>query len=341
MSDYYGRDLPEIRAKLIERIKSLDSTLTQFTGSDPGMIIVDSIASVADDLNYYIDRSRLEKYIASCTQEDSLLRLARLTSYFIRGVQPPSAELVVTSDIDKSITRLQLYFDDAPYCIVDPIVLDATNNRTTNIVAYNGELKSVWVPITSLSLSDPKFILGSFSSIPAEGLEVSIEIDGVITALSNTGWFASKTIDDTIELSIRDNRIQLDGATKVLVKYISIKEEDFTAIDVDDSVESLGMTFVVSEGSTSGSGPENYEDTRRNIINSNRLLYAPVSVPDFQAIAEQDLEVARAVSFDWNTPSITNNPDEVQTYILLNYDSTILPNSVVARLNKLQQYSRS
>lgn len=335
MNNYYGRDLPEIRSKLIERIKLTDPTLTQFTGSDPGMILIDSVSAIADELNYYIDRARLENYISSCTQEDSLIRLAKLTSYFIKGVQPPSVELSASSDLNKSISRIQLYFDGIPYCIIDPVVLNSTNGRESQVLAYNGELKTIWVSVSSLDLTDPKFILGKSVELSKVGMEVSLELNGTIVTLTNSGWFATKTINGTVEISIRDNRIQQDGATKVLVKFISIKEEDFKALDVGVTLEdsTTGITFTTLSGSTTGSGPESYETARRNIVNSNRL-YSPVSVYDFQAIAEEDLEVAKAISFDWNTPSITDNPDEVQTFILLTSQSATLSDAVISRLNK-------
>lgn len=330
---YHGRDLTEIRENLIKDIKKRDDTLTQFSASDPGSIIIDSVAKTADDLNYYIDQARLERYIATCKQRDSVFELARLTSYFIKGVQPPSIQVELSSSTATSGSRLQFEIDSAPYCIVSSYNLDSTNSLKDTVTAYNGILKTVWVPTYTLDLFEPKINIGSVFNIPSIGIEVQVEIGGTTEKLTRRGWYASRTNADEVEIILRDNRVISNTTTKVFVSFIEIAESDFKAVKLNATSTLGDLTIKAITPSTTGSGSEDFEESKRNVINNSITLGTLVSVADFEALAEQDLEVKKAKAFDFNS-SVVTIPNKCVTYIeLKDTNLTSLPVAVADRLN--------
>lgn len=332
MEKYYGRDISIIRENLIQEIRKKSETLTQFTGSDPGMIILDAVSLVADRLNFYIDLARLETYISSCKQKSSLLRLADLTSYFIKGVQPPSVDIEVSSTKDISFSRKQIDIEGAPYVIITPVVLTSAR-RSSTVPAYNGVDKNIIVPISNLDLFDPKVIIGDVSRIPYEGMKVQLDYDGQIVEVSKRNWFPSRTQDDKVEIHIRDNRVASYLAKKLYISYIEIQESDFQLVKKDVTVTDGDLTFKTVSESSPGSGDELFQETKRNIIGSNIQLETLVSVMDFKILAESDLEVKRAVAFDQNTPSVVTDTDTVKVFVKLTYKADSLPVSVTSRLN--------
>lgn len=332
MEKYYGRDMEEIRNNLISEIRKKNETLTQFTGSDPGMIILDAVSLVADRMNFYIDLARLETYISTCKQSSSLLRIADLTSYFIKGVQPPSVDLEVSSTSPVSFSRKQIEINGAPYVIITPVVLD-TKTLKTAVAAYNGIDKNILVSISSLDLFDPKVIIGDVKKIPYQGLKVQLEYDNKVVEISKRNWFPSRTQDGKVEIHIRDNRIASQLATKLYINYIEIEESNFKLISKDDQVTEGDITYKALSDSSPGSGDELFQESKRNIIGSNIQLETLVSVVDFKILAESDLEVQRAIAFDRNTPSLVSESDKVKIFLKLTYDTEELPLSVKSRLD--------
>lgn len=333
MSDrYYGRDLVQIRKTLIDEIRKKNETLTQFTGSDPGMMIIDSVSQVADYLNFYIDLARLETYISSCKQKSSLLRLADLTSYFVKGVQPPSIDIEVSSTKDESFSRKQIYLDGAPYVIITPVVL-TSERRISTVSAYNGVDKTIIVSLSNLDLFDPRVVIGDVNMIPYQGLKVQLDYDGKIVEISKRNWFPSRTQDDKVEIHIRDNRVASSSAKKLYINYIEIEEENFQLVKKDVTSTDGNLTFKTLSESSPGSGDELFQESKRNIIGSNIQLETLVSVLDFKILAESDLEVKKAIAFDKNTPSIVSESDKVKIFLKLTYDIESLPLSVTSRLD--------
>lgn len=332
MEKYYGRELEVLRSNLIEDIKKKNETLTQFTGSDPGMILLDAVCLVADRLNYYIDLARLETYISTCKQSSSLLRIADLTSYFIKGVQPPSIDLEVSSPTPVSFSRKQIEIGGAPYVIITPVVL-ANPRLSTAVAAYNGVDKNIIVSLSTLDLFDPKVIIGDVNKIPYQGLRVQIEYDGKVVEISKRNWFPSRTQDGKVEIHIRDNRVASQLATKLYINYIEIEESKFQLIKKDTQAIIDNITYKALSDSSPGSGDELFQESKRNIIGSNIQLETLVSVMDFKILAESDLEVQKAIAFDRNTPSLVTEDDKVKIFLKLTYDASELPLSVKSRLD--------
>lgn len=336
MADYLGRDLVELRTNIINNIKLTDSSFTQFSGSDPVMMIVDAMAEIADRLNYYIDASRLETYIATCQQTDSLYEIARLETYFIQGVTPPSVEVQLTATEEKTTGRTQLLFGDVPYVIVSDSTLDASNSYTDTVSAHNGVLDAIWISTNTLDVQDPILTVGSALEIPSVGLQVSIEINGVLNRLTNREYYVSRSDDDEVLIRIRDNSIvtDLDDVGRVLVEFIRIAEKDFTAVEIGSTYTTSGITYTTIEDTVEGSGDEEFATAKRNVRDSATLLDTVVSVSDYETIAKQDLLIRTAKAFDINTPSVVSDSNSVVIYLEpVDYTLATIPNAITLRLN--------
>lgn len=332
--NYVKRDIKDIRSAIIEAIQKKNENITQFNASDPAGMILDAVAEVADGLHYYIDRSRFESYLPTCVQKDSLRYHAELSSYFLKGVQPPSVVLEVTAVSDRSLDRLELDFDGTRYSIIDNLILDATNDRKTQIVAYNGVLTTKWVDTANIDKYNPVVVLGDYRTIPRQGMKVYLESESGIRELPVRSWYARRNDNEEVEVAIRDNEVNMSWSNRIHVKYLTVDPDAFGYLDTGAKTTSNLMNFTAIEPSTSGAREETYEESRRNIIYNNRVIDTLVSTMDYKYLAEQDSEIAKAVAFDRNTPSIVSEINKVVVYLKLKDDRyTVLPKSITSRLD--------
>ena len=79
--DFYQiwRELLEVAGKISER---WDPTSTN--ESDPGIVLLKVLAALGDKLNYNIDKTILEAFMPSATQEESMRKLCEMLGYNIK-----------------------------------------------------------------------------------------------------------------------------------------------------------------------------------------------------------------------------------------------------------------
>ena len=316
------RELETLRNSIIKRIRSKNDTLTQFTGSDPGMMLIDAIASCIDSMNYYIDRVRLEQYISSCIQRKSILRIADLTSYFVKGVQVPSIELEVSLDTISEVdfSRKQISLDGHDYVITTRVKLNS-NIASTKVIAYNGTDTTKVISKSEINFNDPKFEVDEVKNVNYHGFKVYLNLNNKSIELNKRYWYLSRNISDKAEVIIRDNRIYSDDFNGFTVKYIKNSYVNFQYVKKGIESKKEGLKFKTLSESTPGSSDEIDTYARRNIINSHIKLETLVTTLDFSSLAETDLEVRQAKSFDRNTKDVVNELNVVHTYIDMIYDT--------------------
>lgn len=79
--DTLARDFPAIRDELIRLASSLTPEWTDFYPGDPGVVILESVAYVADLLSYLLDRVQNESYLITAQERSSVVDLLRLIGY--------------------------------------------------------------------------------------------------------------------------------------------------------------------------------------------------------------------------------------------------------------------
>ena len=79
--DYQSRDFTSIRDDLINLIPNFAPQWTSRDSTDFGIVLIELFSYMGDILNYYIDRAANENFLATATQRDTVLNLARLLNY--------------------------------------------------------------------------------------------------------------------------------------------------------------------------------------------------------------------------------------------------------------------
>jgi hypothetical protein len=183
-------------------------------------------------------------------------------------------------------------------------------------------------------MNDPLVVVGKASNVVSNGVEVYFILStGGVEKLRKREWYLAREGDDAVVV-LRSNKLTSPLVAQVLVKYVLSDIGSFKPVSSGKSYTVEGLTFTTTEESTSGSGEELFERSRRGIIAENRIVNAVVSLADYESIAMNDPDVDKAKAFDYNTPSVIEVPDSVVTYIKMNSDAETLPSSVISRLDE-------
>lgn len=95
--DYTGRDYYSLRSEMLTR---LQSRIPEWQGTDPsdfGVALVEAFAYMGDIINYYIDRAANESQLATATQRQSLMSIAKSYGYFPTGYVAATVTLTFTN----------------------------------------------------------------------------------------------------------------------------------------------------------------------------------------------------------------------------------------------------
>lgn len=91
--DYTSRDFDAIVTDLINRIQYFLEEWTDHNPSDPGIVLLELFAYVADGLHYYVDRAVNEAYIDTAVKRESVVSLLKLIDYVPSSAVPASVDL--------------------------------------------------------------------------------------------------------------------------------------------------------------------------------------------------------------------------------------------------------
>lgn len=96
--DYTSRDFYGLRNDLIARIKTVLPGWNGDTSTDFGVALVEAFAYMGDVVNYYVDRVANENYLATATQRQSILNIARNYGYVPTGYRAAQATVQFTNE---------------------------------------------------------------------------------------------------------------------------------------------------------------------------------------------------------------------------------------------------
>lgn len=89
-----GRDFATAKQSIIEFISAVAPEFySDFVDANPGQRFVDALALIADQLNFYIDQTTLEMFLATCLRYSSALRHAKSIGYKPRGPSAASVDV--------------------------------------------------------------------------------------------------------------------------------------------------------------------------------------------------------------------------------------------------------
>jgi hypothetical protein len=107
--DYTSRDYYSLRKDLIARVTeslTVDNKV-KWTGSDPAdfaVVMLEAFAHVGDVLNYYIDRVANENFLATASQRQSIINIARMYGYEPSGYSAAVLDVLFTNANSSEIT---------------------------------------------------------------------------------------------------------------------------------------------------------------------------------------------------------------------------------------------
>lgn len=101
---YTSRDFNSIYEDLVNAIPSLTKLWTSKDENDPGIVLVKLIASLGDNLSYYLDKTALELYPDSVTQRKNAQKIFKLIGYKMMGYVSAQTTVTITNKLLDGMT---------------------------------------------------------------------------------------------------------------------------------------------------------------------------------------------------------------------------------------------
>ena len=93
---YLDRTYQQIKSSVLSKLSIYLPEMTDHTESNPFIIEVDVWAGLTEHLNYYIDNSARESFLATARLYSSMAKIAKFSKYRLRGVIASSVTLTFT-----------------------------------------------------------------------------------------------------------------------------------------------------------------------------------------------------------------------------------------------------
>lgn len=162
---YTNKDFASIYPELLELAKKLTNKWNPSTSneSDPGVVLLKLLAFIGDKNNYYIDKTILETFLPSATQESSMRKLTEMNGYEMGYFN--SAEVDVTFMYRGLMKDAS---DSMSMSIVLPAystVITGTDGATTYVLKDRVELTTRGISVTKPAIEGTlKFLRGTDNS---------------------------------------------------------------------------------------------------------------------------------------------------------------------------------
>ena len=101
-NDYTSKDYASLRAEMLELAKERLPEWTDHSPNDLGVLLLELVAYMADNLFYYQDRIADENYLDTATERQNIIKLLRLIGYELRAPTPASADLTLLFKLKKT-----------------------------------------------------------------------------------------------------------------------------------------------------------------------------------------------------------------------------------------------
>ena len=329
--DYTSRDYAAIRDDMVNLIPSFLPEWTNTDASDFGITLIELFAYMGDLLNYYIDRSANEGFLATATQRSSVLSIASLLGYTPNNGSPAKAVLTFTNTSGGDITvpartqvattttvngvSTQVVFetDEAlvvPHGVVNTASVSSTEGTTVTAEALGaGGAGSDGTAYQTFTLKQSPVITGSIEvtvgTVKYEQIEYLIDAnsnDPVYTVSTDADGLTSITFGDNISGRIPP----ITGITATYRVgggiYGNVGPNTLT-YPLTNIVAGLRVTN--QEAATGGSDPETTDTIRYNAPNALITNNRAVSLADYGSLAISSGIAAKAVAKAVNYNNVT------------------------------------
>lgn len=324
--DYTSRDEMSISEDMKRGIPFYAPEWTFHGPSDPGIAQIELTSDQLSKLHYYIDRAKKEGFWGTCLQRSSMIALAKIIGYELRGSVPSSVDLkfsveapAVSKILIPAGTKVQTKVGvDGEPPVKFETALDAeidVGETEVTVGAWEGETFTDELGLSS-GLSFQRYKL-SRTSIIDDSQELWVD-EGLGYALwAEVVSFALADNDDTVYTVGRDDE---EGMTLFLGDNVQGKIPDpgaalrakyrigggergnlgaGTITVVVDAIynelsEAVAVSVINEEDSSGGEDPIDLEEARRMGPRYARTNETAVTLEDYETLAENYPGIATA-----------------------------------------------
>lgn len=152
---YTNKDFEAIYLELLETAEKISKRFspTQANEADPFIVLLKLIASVADKVNYNVDKNILERFILSCTQESSMRELTSMFGYSMKYYQSAETGVIFKhsfNEVDQDITEIIIPAfsiltdgDAIQYITTEATRISRETKTSPEVSAIQGKLKDL------------------------------------------------------------------------------------------------------------------------------------------------------------------------------------------------------
>ena len=314
--DYTSRDYAAIRDDMINLIPEFLPEWTNTDASDFGITLIELFAYMGDLLNYYIDRSANEGFLATATQRSSVLSIAALLGYTPDNGSPATTTLTFTNT---GGTAREI-----------PAKTQVATTTTINGVATQIIFE------TDVDVTVPVGSPGSAQVTATEGVTVADEQltdEASGTAYQTYTLKQSPVITGSIDVTVGAVQYEqieylIDANSNDPVYVVTTDADGMTSITFGDNISGrippiteITATYRVGGGAAANVGPNTLTYQLTNI-------FAGVSVTNQEAATGgSDPETTDTIRYNAPNALVTNN----RAVSLSDYGSLAISSGIAAK----------
>jgi hypothetical protein len=335
--DYTSRDYESLRDDLLRTLPFFCPEYTDMNPSDFGVVLMELLAYMGDNLHFYIDRMAEESFLPTAITRQSVVNLLKLIDYELRG--KTAATVDVTFSIDQALsgdllipkgTLLHTYADTS----ATPIYFETTTALTIPSGYTTGSVSAVEGK-TSGTVDDP-IILGQSNAAPNQIFtlpETPVIDDSVLVYINEgagyTKWTIVETLVDSescsqdcmlfrnangvVNIYFGDNgqgKIPANGAIVSAIYRVGGGTEGNVGANtitiVDSQILYSGSPIAVEatnpDSATGGTDEQSIQSAKVEGPRALRALYRAITLEDFEALTDirDNVNAVRATVDRWH-----------------------------------------
>ena len=214
----YQRSFNDIKAKLIQSLRSRLPEITDFTEGNIFIVILSIWAAMAEVLHYYIDNMGRETFVTTARRYSSLYKHAQLVDYRIKSATAASVDLVLFRKNREAV--------ETDIIIQEGTIFESNDNKkwvVTKNYIWPANSTNVVISVTQKEIY-PKTILGNYTenhqAIYLGDLPTGQKyVDGTMVArVNNEPWTLVESFSKSTPYS-KVYRVEVDQNQKPYIKF--------------------------------------------------------------------------------------------------------------------------
>jgi len=328
--DYTSRDYAAIKADLVALASQYNPGWTATNEADLGVTLLELFAYLGDNLNFYIDRMANEGFLATASQDQSVLQLAAMLGYTPSTNTPatvtltfsntsassqtiPAKTQIASSAVVNGLSTQIIFETDAAVTVpvgTNTATQTATQGVTTGLTEGTRETlgNSNGTPNQLFKISQTNVIISSISVYVA-GISYSYgqnlidytPYDSVFTTITNADNFTYVVFGDGVGGRIPPSSQEI----KVSYRVGNGADGNVGANTINSFLTNItsGITVFNQSAASGGSNDESVDSIRYNAPRALKTLRRAVSLKDYGYLALQVNGVSKAIA---DSASFTN-----------------------------------